>query len=105
MKNFLISAAADVILITFSYYIFRSILSGPTRHKIYEKFISSFAKFVIYIFIASVVITGFTALILYRTRYIVYINIAAPAILSILVGFIMSTVPTRGAGDSDSKKI
>lgn len=104
MRNFLISAGADIVLILVSYFIFRSIISGPTRHRLYEKFLSSFAKFVILIFLASLILTGATALILYKTRYIQYINIAAPALVSILVGFIISTVPTRGLGDKDKEK-
>jgi hypothetical protein len=40
------------------------------------------------------------AIILYRTLYIAYINIITPAVISILVGFLMSTVPTKGSGDS-----
>lgn len=104
MRNFLIAASADIVIILVSYFIFRSIISGPTRHRLYEKFLSSFAKFVILIFFASLLITGLTALILYRTRYIQYINIAAPAIVSILVGFIISTVPTRGIGDKEKHK-
>ncbi|MFL0248134.1 hypothetical protein [Candidatus Clostridium stratigraminis] len=104
MRNFLISAGADIVLILVSYFIFKSIISGPTRHRLYEKFLSSFAKFVILIFLASIIITGATALILYKTRYIQYINIAAPALVSILVGFIISTVPTRGIGDKDKEK-
>jgi magnesium-transporting ATPase (P-type) len=104
MKNFLISAAVDIILIFISYFLFRNIISGPTRHRLYEKFFGSFAKFVIYTFIATLIITGVTALILYRTWYIAYINILAPALVSILVGFLMSTVPTRGAGDEKSKQ-
>jgi len=103
MRNFIISAGMDLVLILISYFLFRSIISGPTRHKFYEKFMSSFAKFVIYIFIASILITGITALIVYRTRYIAYINIIAPAIVSVLIGFIISVVPTRGAGDNKNK--
>lgn len=104
MKNFLISAVVDIILIFISYFLFRNIISGPTRHRLYEKFFGSFAKFVIYTFIATLIITGVTALVLYRTWYIAYINILAPALVSILVGFLMSTVPTRGAGDEKSKQ-
>jgi len=104
MRNFLITAGADIVLILVSYFIFRSIISGPTRHRLYERFLSSFAKFVILIFLASLIITGATALILYKTRYIQYVNIAAPALVSILVGFIISTVPTRGIGDKDKHK-
>lgn len=105
MRNFIISAGMDLVLILISYFLFRSIISGPTRHKFYEKFVSSFAKFVIYIFVASILITGVTALIVYRTRYIAYINIIAPAIVSILIGFIISVVPTRGAGDNKDKSL
>lgn len=104
MRNFLISAAVNLVLIFISFLVFKSIISGPTRHRIYEKFMSSFAKFVIYIFIASAIITGVVALVLYKTDFIPYINIAAPAIVSILVGFIASTVPTRGAGDEKKEE-
>ncbi len=51
MRNFLISSIVNLILILISYFLFRSIISGPTRHKIYEKIFSSFAKFIIYTFI------------------------------------------------------
>lgn len=101
MNNFLISSIVDIILILVSYYLFKSVLSGPTRHKIYERFLSSFAKFVIYIFIGSVIITGITALIFYKTRFIAQLNIIAPALVSIFIGFIISTVPTRGIGDKN----
>jgi hypothetical protein len=103
MVNFLISAAINAVLILIFFFIFKAVISGPTRHRIYEKFMSSFAKFVVYIFIGAVVITGGTALVLYKTRYIAYINIAAPALVSILVGFVASTVPVKGAGDEKVK--
>ncbi|MGH4049916.1 MAG: hypothetical protein ACREVX_00935 [Clostridium sp.] len=101
MKNFLVSAIVDIVIIFASYFLFRSVISGPTRHRLYEKFMSSFAKYVIIIFVASVLVTSLTALVLYKTQYIVYINILAPALVSILVGFVMSTVPTRGTGDKE----
>ena len=104
MRNFLISALVDIVLIFISYFLFRKIISGPTRHRLYEKFFGSFAKFVIYVFIATVVITGLTAFVLYKTWFIAYINIIAPALVSILVGFLMSTVPTRGAGDNKGRE-
>lgn len=104
MRNFMISAAVDFVLIIISFFVFKSIISGPTRHRLYEKFMSSFAKFVIYIFIAAVVITGGIALILYKTHYVSYINVIAPALVSILVGFIASTVPVRGTGDEKRKE-
>jgi hypothetical protein len=104
MKNFFVSALVDIVLIFMSYFLFRKIISGPTRHRLYEKFFGSFAKFVIYVFIATIVITGLTAFVLYKTWFIAYINIVAPALVSILVGFVMSTVPTRGVGDNKSKE-
>lgn len=105
MINFLISAGVNLVIILITFFIFKAIISGPTRHRIYEKLMDSFAKFVIYTFIASIVITSLTALVLYKTRYIAYVNIAAPALVSILVGFIASTVPTRGVGDEKKEKI
>lgn len=103
MKNFLISSGVNLVIILISFFIFKGIISGPTRHRIYEKLMSSFAKYVLYIFVATVVITVLTALVLYKTRYIAYVNIAAPALVSILVGFIASTVPTRGLGDKEKE--
>lgn len=100
MKNFLISSLLNIILIIASYFLFRSIISGPTRHKIYEKIFSSFSKFIIYTFILTVVITSITALIVYKTRFIIYLNIIAPALVSVLVGFLISTVPTKGVEES-----
>ncbi|KAJ48999.1 VanZ family protein [Clostridium tetanomorphum] len=104
MRNFLISAAINIVLIFASYFVFKNVLSGPTRHRLYEKFFSSLSKFIIYLFIITVVITGLTAFILYKTRFIAYVNVVAPSLLSLLVGFIMSTVPTRGSGDKNKKK-
>ncbi|APH13904.1 putative membrane protein [Clostridium sporogenes] len=100
MKNFLISSIVNLILILISYFLFRSIISGPTRHKIYEKIFSSFAKFIIYTFIFTVAITGITALIVYKTRFVIYLNIIAPALVSILIGFLISTVPTKGVEEN-----
>lgn len=99
MTNFLISAGANAILIFIFFFLFKAIISGPTRHRIYEKIMSSFAKFIIYIFIASLVITGASTYILRRTRNMAYINILAPALVSVLVGFVASTVPAKGAED------
>lgn len=99
MKNVLIATGVNLVVILISFIIFKKIISGPTRHKLYEKFMSSFAKFIIYIFITTVLIIGVTAFVFYRTRYIEYLNLIAPVFVSILVGFVASTVPTRGAGD------
>lgn len=104
MRNFIISAIINFVLIIISFFIFKSIISGPTRHRLYEKFMSSFAKFIIYIFISAAVITGGIALILYKTNYVSYINVIAPALVSILVGFIASTVPVKGTGDEKRKE-
>lgn len=99
MKNFLISALIDLILIFISYLLFKALISGSTRHHIYEKFFSSFAKFIILIFILSAGITGITSFILYKLTLIAYVNIIAPALVSLLVGFLMSTLPSKGVGD------
>ncbi|MFA9396634.1 MAG: hypothetical protein ACERKV_00015 [Clostridiaceae bacterium] len=99
MKNFLFSAAVDILVILLSYGFFRTIIRGPIKHKIYEKLMSSLSKFIIYVFILSVSITGITAFIMYRSRYLAYLNIVSAALMSMLVGFIVSTVPTRGVGD------
>ena len=104
MRNFLVSAIVDIVIIFASYFLFTRVISGPTRHRLYEKFMSSFAKFVIIIFVASALVTSLTALVLYKTRYIVYINTVAPALVSVIVGFVMSTVPTRGIGDKEVDK-
>lgn len=103
MRNFLISAGVDIIFIFAAYFLFRAVIRGPLRHKMYERFFSSFAKFVIYIFLLSAIITSIAAYILYRTRYIAYVNIIAPALVSILVGFLMSLVPTKGISDEKDK--
>lgn len=103
MRSFIISAVIDLIIIFASYFIFRNFISGPARHRIYEKMMSSLAKFVIYIFIITVLITGISAYVIYRTRYVTYLNIIAPALVSIFVGFVMSTVPTRGIEEDKDK--
>lgn len=101
MKNFIISAVVDLVLILVSYFSFRALISGPSRHRIYEKYFRSFAKFVIFIFIGTVLITSISALVLYKTRYIVYLNVIAPALVSLFIGFVVSLVPTRGIGDKN----
>ncbi|MCR3760811.1 hypothetical protein [Clostridium felsineum] len=103
MFNFLFSSALDIVIIFAAYFIFRSTISGPTRHRIYEKFIDSFGKFVIYIFAVSLAITGIAAYVMYRTRFVSYLNIVAPALVSIFIGFVISLVPTRGVEDGDKK--
>ncbi|ABK60885.1 MULTISPECIES: hypothetical protein [Clostridium] len=104
MRNFLISAVVDIILIFAFYYLFRAMIPKPTRNKLYEKYISSFAKFVIYLFVVTLIIIGVSTLILYRTRYVNYLNVISSALVSIFVGFVISLVPTTGAGDKKEEK-
>lgn len=99
LKNFLISALIDLILIFISYSVFKASISSTKRLHIYEKLFSSFAKFIILVFIISAGITGITAYTLYKLNLITYVNIIAPALVSLLVGFLMSTLPTKGVGD------
>lgn len=105
MKNFLITAVFCVLLIFISYLFFRKTISGPTRHNIYEKYFSSFAKLVIFLFVASLILVAVITLILYKTQFIVYINIIEPLALSIFVGLIVSIVPTRGSEDKKHTKL
>ncbi|OPJ55506.1 hypothetical protein CLORY_44090 [Clostridium oryzae] len=104
MRDFVISSIMILLLIFLFFYIFKLILPGPFRHKIYEKIMSSFAKFVIYVFFISVFLNCLLAFIIYRFRYVAYINIIIPSILSIVVGFIASTVPVKGT-ESKNKNI
>lgn len=101
LKNFIISSLIDILVIFASYFLFHFILSGSVRHKIYEKLFDSFAKFVIYVFLITISINGIIAFFLYRSYYISYINIITPAVVSVLVGFLMSTVPVKGIEDSN----
>lgn len=104
MRNFLISAVVDIILIFAFYYLFRAMIPKETRNKLYEKYISSFAKFVIYLFVVTLIIIGVSTLIIYRTRYVSYLNVISSALVSIFVGFVISLVPTTGAGDKKEEK-
>lgn len=96
MNNFLSSLGLNFVSVIVSYILFRNIISGPTRHRIYEKYLSSMSKFVIILFAFSLGITILTALVLYKTNYISYINIIATSLVSVFTGFIISLVPTRG---------
>jgi hypothetical protein len=100
MYTFLKIALLDVVIIILSFVLFSAVISGQRRHMIWEKYISSFAKFVIYIFIATVAIN---VVIVYAVRYEKYLNVIAPTVQSVLVGFIASCVPRRGAGDRNEK--
>ena len=101
LKNFLISAVVDLILIFISYLIFKTSINSSKRLRIYEKLFSSFAKFIILVFVISAGITGITSYALYKLNLISYVNIIAPALVSLLVGFLMSTLPSKGVGDEN----
>ncbi|AEB74820.1 probable membrane protein [Clostridium botulinum BKT015925] len=55
-------------------------------------------------FVITILITGITALIFYKTRYVNYLNVISSALVSIFVGFVISLVPTKGAGDKKKHK-
>lgn len=96
LKVFFIVAVADVIIILISFMIFSALISGEKRHRIWEKYISSFSRFVIYIFAVTIFVNVVTAIIVYSLRYQRYLNIIAPSVQSIVIGFIASCVPRRG---------
>lgn len=99
LYTFLKVALVDIGIIIITFLLFSAIIPGDKRHVIWEKYISSFAKFVIYIFIATVIINVGTAYIVYSLQYERYLNIIAPSVQSILIGFVAACVPRRGIGD------
>lgn len=103
MKIFFIGLAADIAVVIAAFLIFSAVIPGGKRHQIWEKYISSFAKFVIYIFIATAVINALTAYIVYALRYEKYLNIISPFVQSILIGFVASCVPRRGVKERKVK--
>jgi magnesium-transporting ATPase (P-type) len=103
LKIFFIGLAADIAIVIISFLIFSALIPGSKRHVIWEKYISSFAKFVIYVFIATAAINALTAYIVYALRYEKYLNIIAPFIQSILIGFIAACVPRRGINEKRIK--
>ena len=104
MPNFLKLILAEIAVVFISFAFFSFIIPGDKRHKIWEKYISSFAKFVIYIFIIALAVTGITALIVYALRLERYLNVIAALVQSFVIGFILSCVPRRGAGDKKKEK-
>ncbi|EYE88495.1 membrane protein [Fervidicella metallireducens AeB] len=104
MWTFLKVALLDAGIVIVTFILFSAIIPGYKRHAIWEKYISSFAKFVIYIFIATVAINILTAVIVYALEYERYLNIIAPSVQSILIGFVASCVPRRGVGDKKEEK-
>lgn len=97
-------ALLDLGIIAVSYLIFRYTLSGGWRHKVWEKYVDSFAKFVIILFVVTAVVNVVTFYILFSMRMKQYVNIIAPAISSVIVGFVIASVPKRGVGDEEAKK-
>ena len=93
-------ALLDLIVIAVSYFIFRYSLSGEWRHKVWEKYVDSFSVFIIILFVVTASINIITFVILNYLRMKQYVNIIAPAVVSIMVGFILASVPHRGVEDS-----
>jgi hypothetical protein len=88
----------DLAVVGVSYLIFRFTLSGEWRHRIWEKYVDSFSLFVIILFVVTIAINVVTWLILFNLGYKQYVNIVAPAVASIVVGFTIASVPQRGVG-------
>jgi hypothetical protein len=105
MNTFLKVAAADIGIIVVSFAIFTVLIPGRARHTIWEKYISAFSKFVIYIFAATIAINIITALIVYALQYEQYLNIIAPSVQSVLIGFVAACVPRRGVGDKKEERV
>jgi uncharacterized membrane protein HdeD (DUF308 family) len=96
-------ALLDLIVIAVSYFIFRYSLSGEWRHKVWEKYVDSFSVFIIILFVVTASINIITFVILNYLRMKQYVNIIAPAVVSIMVGFILASVPHRGIEDSKAE--
>lgn len=100
LSNLVKIGLADIGIIIVTFLLFSAIIPGRKRHTIWEKHISSFAKFVIYIFIASLAINVLTAVIVYALQYQRYMNFIVTGVQSILIGFVAACVPRRGVGDN-----
>ncbi|WDC85455.1 hypothetical protein PL321_09100 [Caloramator sp. mosi_1] len=96
MQRLLLIALANIGIVIVTFFIFSFIFSGEWRHKIWEKYISSFAKFVVYIFIVSLIINIITAWAVYALQLDRYINVIVPMVQSIIIGFVAACVPRRG---------
>jgi hypothetical protein len=105
MSTFFRVALLDLGIIVITFIIFSAAIPGAKRHVIWEKYISSFAKFVIYIFIATLVINVLTAYIAYTLGYERYLNIIAPTVQSFLIGLVAACVPRRGVGDNTTEEV
>lgn len=105
MYTFIKVALADIGIIIVTFVIFTALIPGDKRHRIWEKYISGFSKFVVYVFILSIAINIITAVIVYKFQYERYMNIIAPSVQSVLIGFIAACVPRRGVGDNKEEEI
>jgi len=94
----------DLGVISLSYLVFRYTLSGEWRHRIWEQYVHSFAMYVMILFVVTAVVNVATFYILFSMGIKQYVNIVAPAVASILVGFTIASVPQRGVGDRGVKK-
>jgi hypothetical protein len=97
-------ALLDAVVIAVSYLIFRYTLSGEWRHSIWEKYVDSFSMFVIILFVVTAVVNIVTFYILFSMGIKQYVNIVAPAVVSIIVGFVIASVPQRGVEDAKVNK-
>jgi hypothetical protein len=94
----------DIVIIGVSYLIFRYTLSGEWRHRIWEKYVDSFSMFVMILFFVTAAVNILTFVALNALRIKQYVNIIAPAVVSVLAGFVIASVPQRGVEDSKAKK-
>lgn len=93
-------ALLDLGVIAISYLIFRYTLSGEWRHNIWERYVHSFSMFVMILFVVTAAVNIGTFYILFRMDLKHYVNIVAPALSSVIVGFTIASVPQRGVGDA-----
>lgn len=89
----------DIGVIGVSYLIFRFTLRGEWRHKIWEKYVDSFSMFIMLLFIITILINVLTYAILSAVRITRYLYVIAPAVSSVIVGFVIASVPQRGVED------
>lgn len=99
IRNTIYLIIAEIAVVFISFLIFSAVIPGDKRHKVWEKFISSLSTFVIYVFIISAATTAITAYVVYTMRRERYLNSIAAIVQSVFVGFVVSCVPRRGAGD------
>ena len=97
-------ALLDIVIIAVSYLIFRYTLSGEWRHSIWEKYVDSFSMFVMILFAVTAAVNVATFYILFSMGQKRYVNIVAPSVVSVIVGFVIASVPQRGVEDAKVRK-